>query len=131
VSPVDVLPLLTTKPISIVAAIVIVTGLPIVVQLTPSADNALVKTSPLRVNRTHSGGVAGGPDVDATLPPVEVRLRSRVPPPAIRAVRAKLAFAFRVSRMMTPARAPEAVPSPATRAVISPSPVNDCDVKLN
>ncbi len=111
--------------------IVIVTGLPTVVHVEPSAETALVNTLPTRVRRTHSGGVAEGPDADPTVPPVEVRVRKRVPPPATSAVRAKLEFASSVSRRITPARAPGAVPRPATRAVISPSPLSGCDVKLN
>src|SRR5881394_4671430 len=111
--------------------IVIVIGLPTAVHFEPSAETSLVNTLPTRVRRTHSGGVAEGPDADPAVPPVEVRVRKRVPPPATSAVRAKVEGAFSVSRMMTPAKAPEAVPRPVTRAVISPSPLRGCDVRLN
>ena len=120
----ELLPLERTKPIQTFCPIEMAAD-PTSVQVVPSGETSPVRVLPILASLTQVGAVAADPAVVKTLPPVVTRLRNVVPLPAARAEQAKVEVASSVSRIMTPAMAPEAVPRPATRAVISPSPDND------
>ena len=109
-----------------VALMAIVWAVPACVQVVPSAEYSVVKTLPARVMRRYSG--TGAP-VTVTLVGVALTVaryfwRTVSLPKSVSLAITNLPFAFRVSRIITPACAAAAVfVTPVVRTVRRPSPV--------
>ena len=106
--------------------VMVMVAVPIVVQDTPSADLDAVNVFPVRFTFTQTGMLIPAAAVLALVPPVVVRLWNETPLLGVATTIACVEFAFKVSRIITPAFAqPFVLVKLFTFAMISVLPLTD------